>query len=284
VKQDIKDVFSSKPWKAMFAVTTFIFITLALWGGGMYYYFNYFVQKEALYTFIQGVGLVNTPGQITGWGHYILDAFGLIALADLSNVFNVGFSLFNMVGQLVTIAGVILLSEPLALRFGKRNTFVVGLGLTAIFTGLFFVVPPENVGTIFVINILKSISYAPTIPLLWAMMGDVADFGEWKNHRRSTGFVYAGIVFALKAGLGIGGAICGAIVDLFGFVPNAIQTESAIVGIRLVSSLVPAVTFGIGVIALFFYPITKELNETVQAELSDRRAKQAELSPKTVEA
>ena len=44
---------------------------------------------------------------------------------------------------------------------------------------------------------------APTIPLLWAMMGDVADHSEWVNHRRATGFVFAGVVFALKAGLGI---------------------------------------------------------------------------------
>ena len=57
------------------------------------------------------------------------------------------------------------------------------------------------------------------------MMGDVADHSEWVNHRRATGFVFAGVVFALKAGLGIGGAICGAIVDSFGFVSNTVQTD-----------------------------------------------------------
>ena len=84
------------------------------------------------------------------------------------------------------------------------------------------------------------------------MMGDVADHSEWVNHRRATGFVFAGVVFALKAGLGIGGAICGAIVDSFGFVSNTVQTESAIFGIRLTSSVIPAITFFVGVIALFF--------------------------------
>lgn len=91
------------------------------------------------------------------------------------------------------------------------------------------------------------------------------------NHRRATGFVFAGVVFALKAGLGIGGAICGAIVDSFGFIPNVAQTESALFGIRLTSSVIPSITFFIGVIALFFYPISKKLNEHIQADLTKRR-------------
>jgi len=86
--------------------------------------------------------------------------------------------------------------------------------------------------------------------------------------------VFAGIVFALKAGLGIGGAICGGIIDAFGFVPNVVQSASAIVGIRLTASIIPSITFLIGVFMLFFYPITKSLNEKMQDELAERRKKQ----------
>ena len=272
IKQDFKDIVGNGPWKAMFVLTLFLFITLALWGSSMSYYFNYFVDKDALLIFLRNVGLVTDAGQTYGLWHHFLDAFGLIA-RDNSNVFAVGFSLFNMVGQVITLLGVILLSRYLSNIFGKRNVFIICLALTAVFTGLFFFVSPKSIGLIFIINILKSIAYAPTIPLLWAMMGDVADHSEWVNNRRATGFVFAGIVFALKAGLGVGGAICGGIIDAFGFIPNQIQNASAIVGIRLSASVIPAVTFLIGVIALFFYPISKKLNEQVQAELSERRSK-----------
>lgn len=271
VKQDFKDLIGSRPWKSMFMLTLFLFTTLALWGSSMSYYFNYFVDKTALFDFLQNFGLVRIEGESYGLWHGFLDAFGLIAQPNHSNVFAVGFSLFNMIGQLITLAGVILLSGFLSNIFGKRNVFLICLALTALCTGLFYVVDSTSVGLIFAINCMKSLAYAPTIPLLWAMMGDVADYSEWMNRRRATGFVFAGIVFALKAGLGIGGAICGAIVDSFGFVPNVIQSESAIMGIRLTSSLIPAVTFGIGVITLFFYPITKRVNESIQAELSERR-------------
>ena len=67
----------------------------------------------------------------------------------------------------------------------------------------------------FVLNFLKSLAYAPTVPLLWAMIADVADYSEYKNYRRATGFVFAGVVFALKAGLGIGGAILGFLLSGF---------------------------------------------------------------------
>ena len=83
-------------------------------------------------------------------------------------------------------------------------------------------------------------------------------------------------MFALKAGLGIGGAILGFLLSGFGYVSGAgiAQSESAIHGIVLSSSIIPAVTFFIGVIALYLYPIKKKYNEEMQAELTERRSKE----------
>jgi GPH family glycoside/pentoside/hexuronide:cation symporter len=106
------------------------------------------------------------------------------------------------------------------------------------------------------------------------MIGDVADHIEYENHRRATGFCFSGIVLALKLGLGFGGAIAGIFISMFGYVSGgdtAIQNESAVTGIRLVSSVVPAILFMVGVVALHYYPITKEYNENMQAELAARR-------------
>ena len=121
-----------------------------------------------------------------------------------------------MIGQALTVVLVLTASKPLADKFGKRNVFIVCQGLTMLMTGLFFFVPSDGVALAFGLNILKAAFYAPTIPLLWAMMGDVADYSEWKNNRRATGFVFAGVVFGLKAGLGLGGALCGWIVSMYG--------------------------------------------------------------------
>lgn len=272
VKQDMNDLLKNRNWLAMFIVTLFIFITLALWGGGMYYFFNCYMDKNAIFGFLQNFGLVEISGNEYGLWHKILDTIGLIVKEDRSNAFGVGFSFFNMLGQFVTIIGVLTLSQPLAMRFGKRKVFITCLFFTALFTGLFIIVPADNVGLAFFINILKSLAYAPTIPLLWAMMGDVADYSEWKNKRRATGFVFAGIVFALKFGLGFGGAMGGWILGAFGYSADVTPNASAILGIRLTGSVIPAFTFFVGVIALFMYRITKEFNEQIQSELTERRS------------
>jgi Na+/melibiose symporter-like transporter len=236
----------------------------------MYYFFTYYADKEALFTFLQSWGFVTSTAAEPGILNTILSAFGLLALDDRSNVTSVGFSLFNMSGQLVTIIGV-LFSKALAVRFGKKLVFLVGLSLTTLFTVLFITLPAEAVGGMFIMNILKSLAYGPTIPLLWAMMGDVADFAEWRTRRRATGVVFAGIVFALKAGLGLGGAICGWLLAAYGYVPNVVQTEDALFGIRMTGSVYPAITFLIGVAALGFYGISKKLNLQIQDELAERR-------------
>ena len=271
-KQDIKDVFKNIPWRAMFILTLFIFTTLAMWGSAMNYYFENYVDASALYAFLDKIGLVATEAG-DGIGYSILNAFGLI-VSSPDKAYEVGFGVFNMLGALVQFFGVILLSSFLANRYGKKRVFIICLALTALFTAFFYFPNETDVETMFVLNFLKSLAYAPTVPLLWAMIADVADHSEYVNHRRATGFVFAGVVFALKAGLGIGSAILGFLLSGFGYVSGAgtEQIDSAIQGIVLSSSLIPAATFFVGVIALYFYPITKEYNEHMQAELKERVA------------
>lgn len=270
-RKDIRDVFHSIPWRAMFILTLFLFTTLAMWGSAMNYYFENYVDANALYTFLDKLGLVAVKANAS-FSYNILNAFGLIVNSP-EKAYEVGFGVFNMVGALVQFFGVILLSSFLANRYGKKRVFIFCLTLTAIFTALFYFPNETDIETMFVLNFLKSLAYAPTVPLLWAMIADVADHSEYVNYRRATGFVFAGVVFALKAGLGIGGAILGFLLSGFGYVSGAgtAQTESAIHGIILSSSLIPAATFFIGVIALYFYPITKAYNEEMQAELTERR-------------
>lgn len=272
-RQDVKDILGSIPWRAMFILTLFIFITLAMWGSAMNYYFENYVDTDALYTFLDCLGLTATEMD-ESISYTILNAFGLV-VSSPDKAYEVGFGVFNMLGALVQFVGVIFLSSFLANRYGKKRVFIVCLSLTALFTALFYFPGKADVKTMFILNFLKSLAYAPTVPLLWAMIADVADYSEYKNYRRATGFVFAGVVFALKAGLGIGGAILGFLLSGFGYVSGigAEQSDTAIMGILLSSSLIPAILFGIGIVALCFYPITKKYNEQMQAELANRRSK-----------
>jgi sugar (glycoside-pentoside-hexuronide) transporter len=228
IRQDFADLTRNGPWIAMFVLTIVLFITLAMRGGVMLYYFKYYVAREDL------------------------------------------FSLFNVCGLGATIVGVIG-STSLAKRYGKRDVFIAGLALTVVFTAAFVFLPRTAISAMFVVEMLRQLAYGFTIPLLWAMMADVADYSEWKNRRRATAVVFSAIVFGLKAGLGFGGAIGGWVLSAYGYVPNVEQSERALQGIKLTASIFPAVTFAIAVVCLFFYRIDKHLEITITDELAERR-------------
>ena len=165
------------------------------------------------------------------------------------------------------------------MRFGKRNVFMAGLFGTAIFTALFVFLPPAAVTLMIVTEVLRQFIYGFTIPLLWAMMADVADYSEWRNNRRATGIVFSAIVFALKAGLGFGGAITGYVLTLYGYVPNVAQSAAALNGIVMTMSIYPAVTFAVCGVILLFYGITKQTEVRMAEELTERRKHYGDAAP-----
>ncbi len=231
LKEHFGDLLKNGPWIAMFVLTLILFITLAMRGSVVFYYFRYYINVE-----------------------------------NYANL----FGLFNVLGTSATIVG-IFFSKGLAMKFGKRNVFIAGLSGTAVFTAMFIFLPPTAVEMMFAAEMLRQFVYGFTIPLLWAMMADVADYSEWKNRRRATGIVFSAIVFALKAGLGFGGAITGYVLSMYGYVPNAAQTEGALTGIVMTMSIFPAITFGLCAVCLLFYRIDKQAEIQITTELAERR-------------
>ncbi len=270
-KKDFSNLVKTGPWVAMFILTLCHFIVLAMRGGTISYYFQYYADPGRLYDFLGTVGLTNVAGSGGLW-HYLLNTFGLVVDAQKSNVSSVGFSFFNMTSQFVTVLGV-LTSTALSIRFGKKAVAIWGFSLTTIFMALFYLVPADAIGAMFLMEYARALTYAPTIPLIWAMFADVVDYSEWKTGRRITGVIYATILFGLKTGLSLGGAMAGWLLSAFGYQANAVQTPRALEGIRMTISVFPAIFFGIVIACLVCYKIGKGLNIQIQDELAERRRK-----------
>jgi GPH family glycoside/pentoside/hexuronide:cation symporter len=272
LRADLKDVFTCGPWIVMFVLTLLIFTTLVVRGSSLNYLFAYYLDQGTVKAFLDKIGLAAVgAGPVTTWRSG-LNALGLLVNPDGSNAAAVGLSLFFVLGSLIQIVGIIF-SKPLADRFGKKAVFIVGMSVTTTATALVFFVTPTSMTLLVVLSILWPIGWGPTVPLLWVMIADVADFSEWKNSRRATGFMYAGILFALKAGLSLGGALSAWVIAAYGYVPNVAQTQRALLGIRLGASIYPAVTLALGIVCLAIYPIGKALNIRIQDELTERRQK-----------
>lgn len=280
-RADLRNLLGNGPWIAMFVLTLSHFVFVAMRGGTMFYYFSYYVDPARLYDFLHGLGLPQATAASPDGGHYLMNVFGLILAADRSNVASVGFSLFNIASQAVTVAGVVM-STYLARRFGKRAVALAGFSLTTVFLASFVLLPPTSIAGTYGLELVRAICYAPTIPLIWAMFADVADYAEWKTGRRATGVVFATILFALKTGLSLGGATAGWLLSGYGYRANATQTAHALLGIRLTASVYPALFLCVVVVCLVFYRITRSVTEQMASELEERRRTFAVAPPDSV--
>ncbi len=267
IKQDLQDLLKNKPWAAMLILTILIFITLALKGGMYVYYFENYLSEPHLAAFLNNIGF---NGFIDGLNRF-LTGLGLTQFQWPEDAPTSAFSLFNAGGIIFMIVG-IMFSKPLADRYGKRDVFGGGLFLSTVFLLLFYFYSPQAIGLVFITQILHGFFYGITIPLLWAMIADVADYSEWKNDRRATAIIFSAMIFGLKIGLSIGGSLVAGILAVYGYDADlATQSAAAINGIRLSISVFPGVVFLLGVACLFFYEINKKMEDKIQLELEKRR-------------
>lgn len=257
LSDDLRDLIKNKPWIIMLTLTTLVFVTLSVKGGAYVYYFNNYVDEQALHELVDPI--TNS-----------LAAAGLNFFGD--DTISAGFGIFNAGGIIFMIVG-ISLSKKLADKYGKRDVFGWALSISTLFILLFYFFPPEAVKLIFISQILHGFFYGITIPILWAMIADVADYSEWKNNRRATAIIFSAMMIGLKVGLSIGGALITWILGLYNYIPNspAGQTEAAIHGTKMLVSVYAAIPFLIGVGLLFFYEINKKMEVEIEQELLKRR-------------
>jgi len=263
LKDDLSDLVKNKPWLIMLTLTILVFITLAMKGGSYVYYFNNYVDKAALNSFVGPV-----LSTLSGLGLKFFE----------SDPVNAGLGLFNAGGIIFMIVG-IGLSKRLADKFGKRDVYKYGLLVATLFVFVFIFFKPENVLLMFVSQILHGFTYGVTIPILWAMIADVADYSEWKTNRRATAIIFSAMMVGLKAGLAIGGALVAWILGVYGYIAKEgavagqeiIQPESVAQGAKMLVSVFPSIPFLLGVGLLFFYFIDKKMEVKIETELKERR-------------
>ena len=178
--------------------------------------------------------------------------------------------LFNVLG---TVALIVALpaSKPLAKRFGNKAVYIMSSVVSGIFFSLIFVAG-DNLPLVYTFNILAKMAYAPAVPLLWTMLADVADYGEWKFNRRTTGLCFSASVLAQKLGWAIGAAAAGWLLSVTHFVANAdVQSDTAMMGIRLLVSVIPGVLYASCALVMMCYNLDSATMAQMKDELEKRR-------------
>ncbi|MDG2253371.1 MAG: MFS transporter [Opitutaceae bacterium] len=236
LKSDFGALMSNGPWMALFLAAIFTLMNLAVRNGAIIYYFKYYVGDDGSPIFL---------------------------IFDKTAVF-MSSGLFAM------IAGVAC-TKFLSNRFGKRDLLIALSSMNAVLIAAFFFIPPEQYGLMIFVNCIGAFISGPTPALVWAMYADCADYGEWKTGRRTTALIFSALQFAQKMGLAVGAGVSGFILALFGFVANTAQSDSSMLGIRLMFSLFPALLAILGIVAVVFYRLSEEQVGEIEIELEKRR-------------
>jgi len=173
--------------------------------------------------------------------------------------------------MLASIAGVAI-ATPLGRRFGKKNLFISSLILSGLFSIPILFFKPSDIQSIFIFGCISEFFSAMFPTLLFVMLGDAADYSEWKNGRRATGLIYSAGSLATKFGGGVAGAVIGFVLAAFNYIgSDPASIEGARMGMIWLMSWIPAIIAFLGAVVMIFYPLSSQLLETIQIDLEKRR-------------
>lgn len=177
-----------------------------------------------------------------------------------------------LVGLMLASIGGALLTASLSKKIGKRNLFIYALIFSGGVNALLFFCNPENIGAIFTIGIISEFASAMFPTLFFVMLGDAADFSEWKNGRRATGLIYSAGSFATKFGGGIAGFIIMQVFALYGYNGlDASAIKNAIPGMVMLMSWIPAIITIIAAGLMLLYPLNQKKMDKITLDLNTRR-------------
>ena len=156
-------------------------------------------------------------------------------------------------------------------RIGKKKTFLIGaLGLIVIGTWIFFIPAslPIVVVSFFVFGLFQNLSMS----LLFAFEADAVEYGEYQTGKRTEGATYAIYSFFRKVSQAVAGAVAGYALAFGGFVAKAPeQPDSALLTIRGLVGLGPAIFALLGGLIFLAYPLTDTRFREIVRELHARQ-------------
>lgn len=242
LKADLKDIAKNGPWFIMLGAGISILIFNSLRDGSILYYFKYYIKDQD----------INFLSETYSFSQEVLaSAYMSIWLGT------------NILG--------VILAKPISTRIGKKNTYLLSASLSAILSFVLFFLTPEQIGLIFMSNILIGISAGIVLPIIWSMYADIADYSEWKTGRRATGLIFSSSSMSQKFGWTLGGAIAGWLLAAFGFEANAVQTEESLLGIRLMISVFAGIGALVAVGFIYFYKLDEDTMKKIETELEKSR-------------
>jgi Na+/melibiose symporter-like transporter len=170
--------------------------------------------------------------------------------------------------------GVLLLSVPfwvrLSGRIGKKESFLLGLGILVV-ASLLLLVYPRGAGIgLYFIMVVAGVGTGAYFLLPYAILPEIVDEDELSSGTRREG-AYFGIYFFLyKLAVALAPLIIGTVLGVFGYVSDSALSERTLLGIRSLVGGVPLILFLAAGGMLIRFPLSKARSLQIATELKRR--------------
>lgn len=156
---------------------------------------------------------------------------------------------------------------------GKRGALLFSYGGSFIVNMILYFLTPANASSTLVMTLLLIAGALNGFctALLYGMIGDTVEYGQWKTGIRADGLCSSGTSFMLKLGGAIAPTMLLAMLAANGYVEGAAtQAPSAIATMNIVMNLVPAILVAISFVLFLFYKLDAKTHEQIISDLKAR--------------
>ena len=174
-----------------------------------------------------------------------------------------------------TSGGFTLLAIPfwalLALRLGKRKSWLIAMVWLLIGFLAFYFYPTQSLSELLIILAFLGFGNGATGVLFWSMLPDTIEYGEWKTGIRTESSLYGFMTFAQKGAIGISALLLGIILTNIGFIPNETQSQETLDSLKMVMSWVPISGVILSLVMVIFYPINKSFHAKLLKDIAENK-------------
>jgi len=162
-----------------------------------------------------------------------------------------------MLVMLATIGVFLVPWQFASQKLEKGPAYALGLGIASAAIIGAFLLPPGPTPLIYVIAFVAGLGFSAQYVFPWSMLPDVIEVDQAVTNERHEGIYFGVNSFLGKMTGALGIAASGWALKIYGYVPDAVQTEKALFGIRLFFAVVPVAAFVVALPLLIWYPLTR---------------------------
>lgn len=183
-----------------------------------------------------------------------------------------------------TLFLIVPLAPRLVRRFGKKNLFGLGTGLTVCGGLGVLLAPADPVAVAVLAWVVMSLGMNTLNTLTLGFEADTVEYGQWRTGFRTEGATYAVFSFTRKIGQALGGATLGYLLAFGGYSGSAPeQSDGTQLAIRAAAGALPLLCALLAALAVWFYPLTDARFRDIVAELAEREASEEKRAQRTEE-